>query len=148
LGTISIDKIKVKSIIVEGVKPDNLRTGIGHMPGTALPGQPGNCVLTGRRSYTFGRFFNRLDELEIGDAIVLSDKEADYTYIVFERSEVLPTDLSILESNDGESIATLITCTPIYSKPQASYQSPFRRDIAQGTMKASLDSLKNHRSFL
>jgi sortase A len=114
VGTIKIEKIKVNCIIVEGVKPHNLRTGIGHMPGTSFPGKPGNCVLTGHRSYTFGRFFNRLDELEVGDKIIMSDKKADYTYVVFERSEVLPTDLSILKSNKDESIATLVTCTPIY----------------------------------
>ncbi|NTV88855.1 MAG: class D sortase [Clostridiales bacterium] len=114
IGVIKIKKIKVSVPIVEGVSNSNLRAGVGHIPGTAGIGQPGNCSLAGHRSYTFGRFFNRLDELEIGDEFILVTKKQEYKYKIFSKTVVLPSDVSVLKGSKDESIATLITCTPIY----------------------------------
>lgn len=115
LGVINIPKIKVKSPIVEGVEKEKLRAGIGHIPGTAGLGQMGNTALAGHRSYTFGRFFNRLDELVEGDEIVVSTKKADYRYKVYEKKVVEPKDVSVLKFRKNEQKLTLITCTPIYA---------------------------------
>lgn len=52
----------------EGVYPEVLERGPGHWPGTPLPGQPGNAVLSGHRT-TFTKPFATLDLLEPGDAI-------------------------------------------------------------------------------
>ncbi len=114
LGVITISKIKVKYPIVEGVKEENLRAGIGHIPGTAAPGQPGNSALAGHRNYTFGRFFNRLDEIEIDDKIMISTKQGDFRYVVYEKFVVTPDDVSVLKGSKDDNIITLITCTPIY----------------------------------
>lgn len=114
LGVIVIDKIKVKLPVVEGVTEANLRAGVGHIPGTAALGQPGNSALAGHRNYTFGRYFNRLDELELDDKIVISTKAGDYKYIVYEKIVVAPDDVSVLEGSKDDNIITLITCTPIY----------------------------------
>lgn len=112
IGVIKIDKIKVKLPIVEGVDRENLRSGIGHVPGTAGLGQPGNSALAGHRNYAFARFFNRLDELRAGDEIRIITKKDQYVYKVVQKKVVLPSDVSVLKGNKGESIVTLITCTP------------------------------------
>ena len=114
LGIIKIGKIKVNTVIVEGTQPNNLRSGIGHLPGTSEIGQPGNCALAGHRSYTFGHFFNRLNELVVGDEILISTKELKYRYKVYQILEVKPDDVSVLKGSKDESILTLITCTPIF----------------------------------
>ena len=114
LGIIQIKKIDVKAPIVEGVKSYNLSRAIGHIPGTAELGQPGNCVLAGHRSYTFGKFFNRLDELVIGDEITITTKKEDLTYKVSKVSIVKPDDVSVLDGSKDENNITLVTCTPIY----------------------------------
>jgi sortase A len=114
LGIIQIKKIKVKAPIVEGVKSYNLSRAVGHIPGTSAIGQPGNCVLAGHRSYTFGKFFNRLDELVAGDEIIITTKKEDLTYKVSKISVVTPDDVSVLKGDSGENIITLVTCTPIY----------------------------------
>lgn len=114
LGIIKIDKLDIKYPVVEGVKANNLRIGIGHIPGTSGPGKPGNCVLAGHRNYTFGRFFNRLDELKEGDMISISDKKAEYRYKINKKFVVKPDDLSVLKGVKDEKVLTLITCTPIY----------------------------------
>jgi sortase A len=113
LGLIEIKKINVNLPIVEGVESSNLKAGIGHIPGSADLGQLGNSALAGHRSYTFGNFFNRLDELQIGDSITISTKKSKYTYTIYEKLVVLPEDVYVLKGTNDESIITLITCTPV-----------------------------------
>jgi sortase A len=113
LGLIEIKKINVNLPIVEGVESNNLKAGIGHIPGSAGLGQLGNSALAGHRSYTFGNFFNRLDELQIGDSITISTKKSKYTYTIYEKLVVLPEDVYVLKGTNDESIITLITCTPV-----------------------------------
>lgn len=112
IGVIRIDKIKARLPIVEGVEKENLRSGIGHVPGTAGLGQPGNSALAGHRNYAFARFFNRLDELKAGDEIRITTKKEEYVYKVYQKYVVLPSDVSVLRGQKGENIITLITCTP------------------------------------
>lgn len=114
LGVIEIEKIKIKYPILEGVRAADLKVGIGHIPGTAGLGENGNCVLAGHRNYTFGRFFNRLDELKEGDIITITTKKAQYKYKVYEKLVVTPDDVSVLKGSRDETKLTLITCTPIY----------------------------------
>ena len=53
IGTIVIPSAGVDWAFVEGVDGASLHNGVGHMPGTALPGEPGNAVLSGHRT-TYG----------------------------------------------------------------------------------------------
>lgn len=114
LGIIEINKIKVKYPILEGASESSLLYGIGHIPGTAGLGQPGNCALAGHRNHTFGRFFNRLDEVREGDLIKISTKKTEYTYKVYEKLVVKPDDVSVIKGSKDDTVLTLITCTPIY----------------------------------
>jgi sortase A len=56
--------------------------------------------------------------LEEGDEITLLDADGGrYTYTVFEKSVVSPTDLTVTEPVGGKDILTLQTCTlPDYSE--------------------------------
>lgn len=114
LGVIQIKKIKVNEPIVAGVSKSNLRTGIGHIPGTAALGQAGNCALAGHRNYAFKKLFSRLDELKVGDVIRITTKKEDLTYKVIGTKVVTPGDVSVLKGSKDKSIITLITCTPKY----------------------------------
>lgn len=114
LGKIIIKKINVDVPIIEGVSKEDLSLGAGHFTGTALPGAQGNCAIAGHRSYTFGRFFNRLNEIKKDDEIIIKTKEKDYVYRVYERMVVKPQDTWVLRGSKKETILTLITCEPIY----------------------------------
>jgi sortase A len=114
LGIIQIPKIKVKDPIVEGVEKSNLSAGIGHIPGTPLPGQPGNCALAGHRNYTLKKLFRRLDELEAGDEVIIITKTETLKYTVTGKVVVEPDDVSVLAGSKNMNIISLITCTPMY----------------------------------
>lgn len=95
-----------------------LRNGVIHYPGTALPGENGNVVLTGHSSYYAwdpGRFkdvFALLHDVRIGDKAVVYFNQKKYIYEVFDIKIVLPKDVDVLKPSDSEQL-TLITCTPI-----------------------------------
>ena len=76
-------------------------------------GEIGNAAIAAHRSRTFGRFFNRLDEVKIGDEIVIKDKNTTYTYTVFDKKIVRRCYVSVLDGNGKDKILTLITCDPV-----------------------------------
>jgi sortase A len=114
IGWISIPSINCSMPIAEGATRVNLRVAIGHYSNSAGIGQPGNCILFGHRMYTYGRHFNRLGEVIVGQQIILSDKQFRYTYEVDEIDTVLPDQVldEMYAPVEGSRIM-LITCTPI-----------------------------------
>jgi sortase A len=115
LGIMEIDKIDLKLPVLNGTSEAILRIGAGFLEGTTAIGEPGNTVLTAHRSHTYGRFFNRLDELEVGDKITITTTDELFNYTVYKTTLVKVKDTSVLESDGGESILTLYTCDPLYS---------------------------------
>jgi len=113
IGIISIDKINVKLPIKNYFKEEEIWSSVGHIPGTANPGETGNCVIAGHRARAKGRLFNRLDELELGDTISITYNSNNFEYKVSEIKIVEPTDVSVLNSDKDEVSLTLITCHPV-----------------------------------
>ncbi|HVB27236.1 MAG TPA: class E sortase [Mycobacteriales bacterium] len=111
-------------VIVEGVDHEDLKRGPGHYPGTALPGQIGNFVVSGHRT-TYGEPFNRLAELRLGDAIVIETRADFYTYDVSSIEIVDPTDMAVIAPVPDQpgavpkvAMLTFTTCNPEYSARQ------------------------------
>lgn len=113
LGVLKIEKINLSLPILEGATERNLLIGAAKVKGTSVIGEIGNTALAGHRSQTFGRFFNRLDELEIGDSISIETPNGTYQYEIYKKYIVEPDDVSVLNRNRKDKILTLITCTPI-----------------------------------
>lgn len=109
----SLERLADGWSIVEGVSIADLRNGIGHMPNTPLPGQPGNSVIPGHRT-TYGAPFHELDELEIGDTIEIETALGLNIYEVRESIIVKPTELWVTDPRPGSWI-TLSTCNPKFS---------------------------------
>ncbi|WUH99320.1 class E sortase [Spirillospora sp. NBC_00431] len=108
-------------VIIEGVEREDLRKGPGHYPGTALPGQIGNFVLSGHRT-TYSAPFNRLGELDRGDKILIDTRDKQYVYTVTGREIVKPSATAVTapvpqhpKRKPTEPLITLTTCHPKYS---------------------------------
>ena len=110
LGRIVIPAAGVDWLVVEGVSPADLAQGPGHMPGTALPGQPGNAVISGHRT-TYGAPFYDLDLLEPGDSITVETLIGSHIYEVVELIVVAPDALWVTDQVEGAWL-TLTTCNP------------------------------------
>lgn len=118
LYILRIPSIDSENPVREGTERDVLSDSLGHESGTAFAGEEGNCVIAGHRNYNFGKYFNRLDEVEIDDLIYLDSATETYTYVVTDIQVVDPTDVGILEPIEGKETLTLYTCTPIYIATQ------------------------------
>ena len=106
-------------VVVEGVTVEALKSGPGHYPGTAYPGEAGNFAVAGHRT-TYGAPFWDLDKLREGDEVHVTDREGtNWVYVVAELRIVAPTDISVLEPDplgSGRPTLTLTTCNPRWSE--------------------------------
>lgn len=111
-----IDRLQEGWNVVEGVRTSDLRHGAGHMPDTALPGQPGNAVISGHRT-TWGQPFHELDALDPGDRIEVDTALGTHIYAVREVRIVKATDVWVADPREGAWL-TLTTCHPKFSARQ------------------------------
>lgn len=112
---------KYKYVVIEGVDLADLRKGPGHYPGSAMPGQVGNFVVSGHRT-TYSAPFNRLGELRAGDQILIDTRTTHYVYRVTDRKIVKPTAVEVTapvpfrpKRRPTQRLITLTTCHPKYS---------------------------------
>ncbi|MFI0448336.1 class E sortase [Actinomadura sp. 6N118] len=115
---------KYRFVIIEGVELADLRKGPGHYPGSALPGEVGNFVVSGHRT-TYSAPFNRAAELRAGDKILIDTRQKQYVYEVTGKRIVKPSAVEVtapvpLKPKDKPSkpLITLTTCHPKYSAAQ------------------------------
>lgn len=108
--------------------------GIGHYPGTAMPGAVGNFSIAGHRT-TFGKPFNEIDKLKPGDPVIVQTKDGWYVYKVTghvvtgwrngEQVAPVPGDTTGAEK-PTERLITLTSCHPIWQ--------PIHRYVVHGEL--------------
>jgi sortase A len=107
IGRIEIPRLLLSAMVCEGIEGTTLRRAIGHIPGTALPGQPGNVGLAGHRD----TFFRSLSDLRIKDEIQFSTLKGNFKYEVESLMVVEPDNVEALAPSP-ENELTLVTCYP------------------------------------
>lgn len=107
IGRIEIPRLFLSAIVVEGVDGTALRRAVGHIPGTALPGQPGNVGLAGHRD----TFFRSLQDLRVNDEVQLSTVKGNFKYEIESLTVVEPDYVTALAPS-SENVLTLVTCYP------------------------------------
>ncbi len=109
LGRISIPRIGLRAMVADGTSEDCLRKAVGHIEGTALPGQIGNAGLAGHRD----TFFRGLSQIRKGDVIEFQTPQAKYEYVVESTRVVSPDDVDVLAASSKPEL-TLVTCFPFH----------------------------------
>ncbi|WP_404429427.1 class D sortase [Sutcliffiella horikoshii] len=107
IGEVYFPVLEVSIPVFHGVSEEELVKGVGHVPGTLLPGGGGNIVLSGHRDTVF----RRLEELEVGDKVVFEFGGAAYTYKISRIRIVDKEDTSVVVPRPKE-ILTITTCYP------------------------------------
>ena len=107
LGQIRIPRLNLQAIIVEGDSREVLDKAVGHLPGTAMPGEWGNVALAGHRD----RLFRPLRDIREGDSIAIEWQGSFIEYEVVSTFVVPPTATDVLQSTNQREL-TLITCFP------------------------------------
>lgn len=109
LTRLLIPSIGLDAMVVEGTSRAALLAGPGHMEDTAFPGDRGNSIIAGHRD----TFFRRLDEVHVGDMIMVQRSGRRYRYSVVSKNIVDADDSQPL-MNASSGRLTLITCYPIH----------------------------------
>ena len=123
--------------IAGGVGTDvlnSMRLGVGHYPGTAMPGDLGNFAIAAHRS-AYGGGMYEINQLRLGDAIYVQTEQGWYTYRFRNLEYVTADQIAVLNpvpqtdvSANGSRIITLTSCNPLYSTAE--------RIIAYGVLES------------
>jgi LPXTG-site transpeptidase (sortase) family protein len=107
VARLRIPRIRLDEVVVEGVGDDELNAGPGHLPGSALPGMPGNAVISGHRD----RHFRHLDALQLGDTIRTETGQSSGIWVIVGR-RIVDRNAPALFQSSGPQL-TLTTCWPV-----------------------------------
>ena len=105
-----IPSIHVDVPVVEGDDWEQLKKGAGHHIGSANPGERGNTFMSGHNDI-YGEIFRHLEEVKVGDEIIVYAGERSYSYYVRATRIVEPDDVSVMYPT-STPILTLLTCYP------------------------------------
>lgn len=114
IGTLIIPSINVNLPIFDGVSNINLQKGIAHLDNTSYPtGEPStHCVLAGHSGLSRAKILDDLDKLQIGDSFQIDYLNTINNYVVVNIQVVLPDQTDSLKIQQGDTLVTLVTCTP------------------------------------
>ena len=107
VALLSIPRLGLETVVLEGAEERELKLGPGHIPGTSLPGDGGNVGVAGHRD----TFFRPLLHIKKNDTIRLVTREQEYHNQVVSTKIVEPEDVQVLHPSAQETL-TLVTCYP------------------------------------
>jgi sortase A len=135
VARIVIPRLNAELYVVEGVGSRELRRGPGHLPGSALPGDDGNCIVAGHRD----THFRVLKDVRPGDDILLDTPRGAWLYRVRRASAVSPEDKTALRATSGARL-NLITCYPFHYVGPAPLRFVVEAELAGAAPRARLGS--------
>ena len=142
IGRITIPRLHLSAIVREGVGQDTLGLAVGHVPGTALPGQSGNVGVAGHRD----TLFLGLKGIRANDVIQFETLKGNYLYQVKSTEIVKPRDVGVLSASQYPEL-TLVTCYPFrfigpapdrfIVKAREVFQNPLQKSLLERDAKVS-----------
>jgi sortase A len=119
VGRLYIPKLDKEWVVVNGVRPQDIKYAPGHYPDTAMPGKVGNFSVAGHR---IRKIFWRLDELRPGDVIGVETRDFWYVYKVYTHEVVKPNAVEVVAAvpdkpgvKPTKALLTLTTCNPKFN---------------------------------
>lgn len=114
MGRIRVPGVGIDLPIHHGSSDEAMRTGAGHLYGTALPvgdtgARPVLSTHTGLRNATL---FDRLTDVKIGDPFYVDVYGETLAYKVTRIDVITPDQIEALAPTPGKDLVTLMTCTP------------------------------------
>jgi LPXTG-site transpeptidase (sortase) family protein len=125
ISDIDIENVNLSSNVEsydEDVYNLELKKGLAHFKGTPLPGDGGNSFIYGHSAVPafFSRhedlpetIFSKLDNVDIGNEVVVKRDGKELKYIVRNKKIVESTDFSVLQPQGDKETITMMTCWPL-----------------------------------
>ncbi len=132
LALLRISKVQLNVPVLEGTDDLTLNRGVGHIAGTARPGEEGTIGIAGHRD----GFFRVLKDVGPGDAIEVVTPLQTSRFKVDRVVLVRPDDVSVLRPRSVGSL-TLVTCYPFYFIGSAPQRYIVQASLAESDTAAS-----------
>lgn len=107
MGQIDIPNVNVSLPIIHGTDDEQLKKGVGHYPGSVLPGEPDHSILSGHRDTVF----RELEDISLKDTIIISTSAGTFTFEVIDKYIVDAEDTTVIKPT-SEATLSLTTCYP------------------------------------
>lgn len=94
-----------------------LENGVAQLKGSSKPGDGSNIFIFGHSSFywykpgDYKKIFVNLEDIKIGDEIIIWYREKEYKYKVTVTKVVSPREVDVLQPTSQEQV-TLMTCVP------------------------------------
>ncbi|GAA2512257.1 class E sortase [Pilimelia columellifera] len=114
VARLHIPRLDKRWVVVEGVDPKDIEFAPGHYPKSAMPGETGNFSIAGHRVRST---FWDLDDMRVGDPIVVETQTDWHVYTVARSKIVKPTAVEVVNARPpgfdrGSKLLTITTCNP------------------------------------
>lgn len=122
-GFLTIPAMELEMPIYLGATDQHMADGAAHLSQTSLPigGNNTNCVIAGHRGYGGASYFRYIDQLQIGDTVMVTNLWEQLTYRVAEIKIIYPYEVDQILIQPGRELLTLLTCHPYASGGKQRY---------------------------
>lgn len=127
IGGVAIPSVSIHLPIFKGVSNEALLYGAGTFSPSQQMGE-GNYALASHRTDRQDLLFTSLDQVETGAVVYLTDLKTIYTYRVYRKDRIQPTQVEVLDDVPNKKIVTLITCGELTGET---------RIVVQGELEAT-----------
>lgn len=116
-GYIRIPAMKVRLPLYLGASDENMAKGAAVLGQTSIPigGINTNSVIAGHRGWSTGAFFKRIERLEVGDHVFITNPWETLVYKVESIDITSPYASEKVKIQEGKDMITLVTCHPYLS---------------------------------
>ena len=120
-GLVYVPRLRSKAWaqpLSSGIEDEQLNSGIGHFPNSAMPGELGNFAIAGHRA-TYGEPFAFVDQFSPGDRVIIRTAKGWFVYTLTKDQIVKPEDVWVVDPVPGQAgaeptqaLLTIVTCEP------------------------------------
>ena len=135
LAELSIPRLGLSVMVLEGSDEHTLRKGIGHIEETPLPGESGNVAIAGHRD----SYFRPLRNIQVGDDITLDMPGERVHYRVSSYRIVNSSEVSVIAPTN-DPVLTLVTCYPFWFVGSAPDRFVVRASFVKNEPRTSDDA--------
>jgi sortase A len=132
LAELSIPRIGLSLVVLQGSDEQTLHKGLGHIEDTPLPGESGNVAIAGHRD----SFFRPLRNIQVGDDIMLDIPGRRVHYRVSAYRVVNSSEVSVIAPT-SDAVLTLVTCYPFWFVGSAPDRFVVRANFVEDERKSS-----------
>lgn len=108
-AVVRIPRLGLEVPVFPGATDFNMTRGAGRLEGSPRFGEPGNVGISSHRD----GWFRKLQDIEVGDEIVVDTHAHRFRYVVEEIRITDPADTTVLWPGTVPEV-TLVTCYPFY----------------------------------